>query len=666
MNSPLISIITPTYNSAKTIEKTILSILHQVYKEIELVIIDGLSEDDTTSIIRAYQDQFKHFYFISEKDNGIYDAMNKGLDHCTGDWIYFMGSDDLFYNEGVLTELAEQGFFQEEQIVYGNVMINGDTIWARDKSIYDGPFNLEKLFRINICHQSIFYPRSVIQHIGYYSEKYGITADWDYNVRCYAKYKFTYTDKIISVFHAGGKSSVIDDGKFYDDFPQKIIDYFQINPYDPAVFEIESPFYHPMARYRESLSRKFNLNPIHREIENGISLFTAIKNRKETFEEALKTWITFDQIDEIIIVDWDSDESLLPIIEKYQNGKIYLAVVKDQPKWILSHAYNLAARLTTKDKVLKVDADIKLLPGFFENHDLKPGKFYSGNWAIGRNENETHLNGNAYFFRNDFYNVNGYNEYIKSYGWDDTDLFTRLEMKGLLRLDFDITKLHHIEHQARTVNQNPSKYLMNISDEEWARHNILTNRYLATNFDYWSDKNTMLDFRVEVLDKHIFICDQIGVDTNLYPAHLVNTAVTSSITDRLNELGIDLPMFLQNQITKEELIGYFNLYLSKDISDQDRNRFLLMLKIIDLFKTFSNQKNEEIILLNNVIQEQGNKIIEQENLNNEIKRQLSFTKMEISSMSQSYSWKTGHFFFSIIAKFFFWVPSIRNQSRIDK
>jgi glycosyltransferase involved in cell wall biosynthesis len=250
MNPPLISIITPVFNSAETIEKTILSVLNQEYKEIEHVFIDGLSTDTTPSIIQSYKNQYKHFRFISEKDNGIYDAMNKGLDLCTGDWIYFLGADDEFYHEHVLMELFEQGWFSNEQVVYGNVLIRGGVAWAEDNSVYDGPFNLEKLFTKNICHQSIFYPRSVIKEIGHYSDKYAVTADWDYNVHCFAKYKFAYTDKIISVFKGGGRSSGGGDRSFYEDMPGKVIEYFQLDPSDKALHEPGSPFNHLMDRYR--------------------------------------------------------------------------------------------------------------------------------------------------------------------------------------------------------------------------------------------------------------------------------------------------------------------------------------------------------------------------------------------------------------------------------
>ena len=189
---------------------------------------------------------------MRERDRGLYDAINKGLDLCTGDWIYVLGSDDEFFDERVLKDLADQGYFDEEQVVYGNVILRGDTPWAADGTVYDGPFTLEKLFRTNLCHQSIFYPRSVITRIGRYSEKYPVTADWDYNVHCFARYKFTYVNRIIALFRGGGRSSMADERSFFRDLPEKVVSYFGLDPEDRSLHRIGSPFFYPVAMYRIS------------------------------------------------------------------------------------------------------------------------------------------------------------------------------------------------------------------------------------------------------------------------------------------------------------------------------------------------------------------------------------------------------------------------------
>ena len=97
MNTPKITIITVSYNCVDTIEKTILSIINQTYSNIEYIIIDGASTDGTVDIIKKYQDRIT--YWVSEPDNGIYDAWNKGIKASNGEWISFVGADDILIND---------------------------------------------------------------------------------------------------------------------------------------------------------------------------------------------------------------------------------------------------------------------------------------------------------------------------------------------------------------------------------------------------------------------------------------------------------------------------------------------------------------------------------------------------------------------------------------
>lgn len=100
MENLKISIITVSYNAAKTIEQTIQSVVNQTYDNIEYIIIDGGSTDGTVDIIKKYEDKIA--YWVSEPDKGIYDAMNKGILKASGEYIYFLGADDWLYNESVM------------------------------------------------------------------------------------------------------------------------------------------------------------------------------------------------------------------------------------------------------------------------------------------------------------------------------------------------------------------------------------------------------------------------------------------------------------------------------------------------------------------------------------------------------------------------------------
>jgi len=251
MNRPTISIITPTYNASASIEKAILCVANQSYRPIEHLIIDGLSTDDTVSIVKSYQGEFSHIRLFSNKDKGIYDAMNRGIDLNKGDWIYFLGADDLLFSDTVFSELYNEGHFNRDEVFYGNVLVVGDTSWAKDGTLYDGRFDLEKLFKNNICHQAIFYPASVIKKAGYFNRKYFIAADWEYNIRCYAVKEFFHVDKTIAKFTGGGKSSAGGLDGIGNDIPKIVMKYFYLNPKDKSLYEPASPFYPIVSRYKK-------------------------------------------------------------------------------------------------------------------------------------------------------------------------------------------------------------------------------------------------------------------------------------------------------------------------------------------------------------------------------------------------------------------------------
>ncbi|GAB6011243.1 glycosyltransferase [Viscerimonas tarda] len=118
MYKPLISIITVTYNAATVLEETLLSVIKQTYNNIEYIVIDGGSTDGTVDIIKKYADKIS--YWVSEPDKGIYDAMNKGIDRASGDWINFMNAGDSFTTNDVLEKVFENNNYPDIDVVYGD------------------------------------------------------------------------------------------------------------------------------------------------------------------------------------------------------------------------------------------------------------------------------------------------------------------------------------------------------------------------------------------------------------------------------------------------------------------------------------------------------------------------------------------------------------------
>jgi glycosyltransferase involved in cell wall biosynthesis len=221
---PFFSIIIPTFNSAKTLKQTLDSIVSQSFLDYEVLVMDGISKDNTSKIATAYKNS--RIKIISEKDQGVYDAMNKGVDKATGKWLFFLGSDDDLYDETILSKIHSQLINKNINVLYGNVIMVGDTPWAKDKTIYDGEFDLSKILQQNIAHQAIFYHQDVFKKLGRYNIKYDVNADWDFNLNAYANFEFKYTDMIIAKFSGGGISTVNTDKHFYTDKVDNIVAYF--------------------------------------------------------------------------------------------------------------------------------------------------------------------------------------------------------------------------------------------------------------------------------------------------------------------------------------------------------------------------------------------------------------------------------------------------------
>lgn len=203
-----ISIITVCFNAKDTIEDTFLSVFNQTYKDIELIVIDGASKDGTLAIIDKYKDKISSF--LSEPDKGIYDAMNKGIELATGDFIIFMNANDVFYNELVLENVVKTLIENTEvKFLFGDVDCVSKDMQSSEVQTYEKIKNNFSLLFYNFCHQSIFYHKSLFKEYGLFSLDYKICSDWDFNIKCLVKYKTPalYLEWPIAKFQLGGLSS---------------------------------------------------------------------------------------------------------------------------------------------------------------------------------------------------------------------------------------------------------------------------------------------------------------------------------------------------------------------------------------------------------------------------------------------------------------------------
>ncbi|WP_446011923.1 glycosyltransferase family 2 protein [Candidatus Electrothrix sp.] len=200
-----ISIITVSFNSEKYIGQTILTVVNQNYKNIEYIIIDGASTDGTLNIIEKYKNKID--YFVSEPDNGISDAMNKGLEAATGDYILFLHSDDYLVDENAL-EAAVQHIVKDHDIFQFNIYFSDKGVKTLTRA---RGLNWWMNFKTGVLHQSVLCSKVLFKKIGGFDTRYKITMDYDFFLRAYrAETKFKQIDLPLSVMRKTGISSRLD------------------------------------------------------------------------------------------------------------------------------------------------------------------------------------------------------------------------------------------------------------------------------------------------------------------------------------------------------------------------------------------------------------------------------------------------------------------------
>ncbi|MCM2375242.1 glycosyltransferase [Rhodopirellula sp. ICT_H3.1] len=182
------------------------SVAKQTSQDYEILMMDGGSSDDTARIAQTYCDQSARFRFFMEPDGGVYHAMNKGIKIAKGQWLLFLGSDDLLYEDETLEKLTS-AVTDNDDVVYGNVFS------TRFGGFYDGEFDDEKLIDKNISHQAILFNRRVFAILGAYDPAYKVVADWEFNFRWFLspKIRKRHIDVVVANYADGGLSSRQDD-----------------------------------------------------------------------------------------------------------------------------------------------------------------------------------------------------------------------------------------------------------------------------------------------------------------------------------------------------------------------------------------------------------------------------------------------------------------------
>lgn len=182
----ILSIITVNLNNKIGLQKTIESVVNQTFNDYEFIIIDGGSDEGSTKVIKEYEDKIT--FWCSEKDSGIYNAMNKGISHSNGGYLLFLNSGDSLVNEKVLEKVFNIN--QDKDILLGNC-----NIWEKEQIIFTTDFNqnltLRNFYKSTIPHQSAFIKKSLFEQYGLYDENYKIHGDFEFWLRTIIKQNCT-------------------------------------------------------------------------------------------------------------------------------------------------------------------------------------------------------------------------------------------------------------------------------------------------------------------------------------------------------------------------------------------------------------------------------------------------------------------------------------------
>ncbi|MBL4677228.1 MAG: glycosyltransferase [Mucilaginibacter sp.] len=203
MKQPVLSVITIVYNNVRDIERTMLSVLNQTYPAIEYIVIDGASNDGTLDVVKKYEDRLAKL--ISEKDKGIYDAMNKGLAIATGDYVIFMNSGDEFYNNDTVTKVFATTL--DADIYYGETEMVNDARESLGQRRHKAPkkFTWRGFkYGMSISHQAIYIKRSLVEP---YDPRYKLSADIDWIIKAAKKAtQIVRVDGYVAKYLVGGMS----------------------------------------------------------------------------------------------------------------------------------------------------------------------------------------------------------------------------------------------------------------------------------------------------------------------------------------------------------------------------------------------------------------------------------------------------------------------------
>jgi hypothetical protein len=224
-------------------------------------------------------------------------------------------------------------------------------------------------------------------------------------------------------------------------------------------------------------------------INEGISIVSCCMNRNDNLRKALITWLQLD-VDEIVIVDWSSKDPVEETIKDLMDHRVKIIRVEGESKWVLTYGFNVGLRFARYSKIYKFDADITIKDSFINQNYFSESEYVRGNWKFAvesNNDEQKYVNGSFGAPKCALKDIGYYNEFIRTYGWDDSDIYNRLSLlQGMTPIFIAPSSLFHLEQdkEERLKHQAVNKHLFLDTFEPTEYYNI-RNKYLTAINDSW-------------------------------------------------------------------------------------------------------------------------------------------------------------------------------------
>lgn len=315
-----------------------------------------------------------------------------------------------------------------------------------------------------------------------------------------------------------------------------------------------------------------------RVLLDGISLVTCCMNRNDNLRTSLISWLKLP-VQEIVIVDWNSAEPVISTIGDIVDNRVRIIRVENEPKWILTYAFNVGLRFASYKKIYKLDADIQVQDDFIELNHFNEGEFIRGSWKSAVDDgkaDQVYINGSFGCSKADLLAIGLYNEFIRSYGWDDSDLYERLASVRSLKQRFLIAgSIFHLDQEEHERIENQAiiqtNFLGLVPSTEF---NNQVNKYLVRLYDNWRP-DLLQDYSIESTGTNAWLCRRI-TKTQPIPQYVMEDAQSYAA---LTWITNSRPDIFKNTTNKKEFSRILYADYSKKISTDE---VLTLLGVYDL------------------------------------------------------------------------------------